>query len=166
MSILSQADDATKLKDVFGEITPVGPITDPATGVGSIVVGGIKLFLFLGFLVAFFYMMWGAFDWIISGGDSEKIATARNKIRDAVLGMIMMVVVLAIMGVVAGDILGIIKKTPSGNWIFVIPRIGNAPDSDASGVGYSCSNECRTPIPGGFYATQTSCTESCNDGGR
>ncbi len=55
-------------------------------------------------LLLLVYLIWGAIDWITSGGDSGKIASARNKIIQAVLGLIVLSSVVAIMIVVQGFI--------------------------------------------------------------
>ena len=39
-------------------------------------------------LLVFAYLVWGGFDWITSGGDKTKIENARNKLRDAIIGII------------------------------------------------------------------------------
>ena len=131
-----------QLKQIFGHITPVGPLSDPVTGLSTLIIVAVRLFLFLGFLAAFFYMMWGAFDWITSGGDKEGISKAQGKIRDAVVGLIAMVIVLSLVGIVAGDILGVIKKNPDGNWIFMIPQIGGKTQCVANNSGCTTDSMC------------------------
>lgn len=60
----------------------------------------IRVFFFIAGLVAFVYMLLGAFAWITSGGDKDAITAAREKIQAAIIGLILIVVVLAIMWVI------------------------------------------------------------------
>ncbi len=57
----------------------------------------IRTFFFIAGLVAFVFMLLGAFAWITSGGDKDAIGAAREKIQAAIIGLILIVVVLAIM---------------------------------------------------------------------
>lgn len=50
--------------------------------------------------------LWGATDWVISGGDKEKVAAARKKITSALIGFVLLALSFAIIGLV-GSIAGI-----------------------------------------------------------
>lgn len=89
-----------------------GGITNPAVGAlgdnpdlamsGSITLTYFiliwKTIINLGGLLLILYFIWGAVDWITSGGDSGKIASARNKIIQAVIGMILLAFSFVIIG--------------------------------------------------------------------
>lgn len=57
-----------------------------------IAIGGI-------FVLVFF--VWGAVEWIASGGDKGKIESARNRITQAVVGLIILVGSYAIIGFIS-----------------------------------------------------------------
>ena len=57
----------------------------------------VRFFFVMAGLAALFYMLWGAFSWVISGGDSEAVDKARGKITSAIIGMLVIVATLAIM---------------------------------------------------------------------
>jgi hypothetical protein len=57
------------------------------TDFNTTIEGYLRGFLFLAGLVTFFYMLWGAFDWITAGGDEGKIKSARQKITQGVIGL-------------------------------------------------------------------------------
>lgn len=57
----------------------------------------VRFFFVMAGLAALFYMLWGAFSWVISGGESEAVDKARGKITAAIIGMIVIVATLAIM---------------------------------------------------------------------
>ncbi|QQG44498.1 MAG: hypothetical protein HYW86_01105 [Candidatus Roizmanbacteria bacterium] len=89
---------------------------------GSTIGKFINLALIGGGIFMLIYLLWGALDWIVSEGDKEKVEKARNKIQNAVIGMLLVVISLTIFGVVSGDILGIVTKTDNG-WIINLPSL-------------------------------------------
>lgn len=56
----------------------------------------IRFFFVMAGLAALFYMLWGAFSWVVSGGESEAVEKARGKITSAIIGMLVIVATLAI----------------------------------------------------------------------
>ena len=60
---------------------------DPNNKVGNMVANGIQILAIFGGLAVLVFLVWGAFDWITSGGDKEKIASARRKIVNALIGL-------------------------------------------------------------------------------
>lgn len=56
----------------------------------------IKFFFVLAGLLALFYMLWGALSWVTSGGDTEAVKKAREKIIAAAVGVILIVATLSI----------------------------------------------------------------------
>ena len=69
-------------------------------GIG-VVIGNILSFVMLaGALLCLFFLMMGAIEWITSGGDSGKVEGARNKITNAVVGLLVLSATLAIFSLV------------------------------------------------------------------
>jgi magnesium-transporting ATPase (P-type) len=93
---------------------------DPQAALAKIIGTGIQIFIFVAGIFLLIYLLWGAFDWIVSSGEKERITKAQNKITNAILGMLLIVVLIVIYGVITQDILGIITKTPTG-WQLNIP---------------------------------------------
>jgi len=112
--------------DPIGQITPPAGIgalgSDPATALGTLFKTGINLFIIIAGIALIIYLLWGAFDWINSGGEKEKITKAQAKITNAVIGMILVFVMLSVWGLITGNILGIIKNTAEG-WQFSLPTL-------------------------------------------
>lgn len=106
--------------DIFGTIAP--PNGAP-TDLGVFIGGGIRLFLIVGGIFLLIYMLWGAFDWISSGGEKEKISKAQSKITNAIIGMFLIIVSLTLFNLIAGDILHIITVTPGGGWTINLPTL-------------------------------------------
>lgn len=97
---------AQNIKDIFGTIKPPKEL-DPFVLQDPTGAGGISLFL--SHLVALVYtvaavalvlmILWGAFDWITSEGEKEKIESARNKIIHSIIGILLFAAAFAIIQV-------------------------------------------------------------------
>ncbi len=88
-----------QVEDIFGKITPPvgGPTSsNPAIGLGDLIGGGLNLVLIVIGMIGLVYMLWGAVSYVTSGGDKEKLQKAQGRIRNAVIGIFMAVVVLVI----------------------------------------------------------------------
>jgi len=105
-NILLSAD----VSNVIGTINP--PVDDPLykgdvnASLGTLISTGIQLFFFVAGLAALVYLLWGAFDWINSSGEKEKLSKAQNKITSAVIGLILVVVVVVVFNALMGTVLG------------------------------------------------------------
>lgn len=73
---------------------------------GTLVQNTIIIFFSVGAIGFIIMFLWGAVDWILSGGDKEKIAAARKRITTAIVGLTLLSLTFLIM-LVAGQILGI-----------------------------------------------------------
>lgn len=115
--------------DIIGStIAPPNPaLVDPFGGISRLMIVGLQLFFSVAAIAVLIYLLWGAFDWVNSGGDSERIAAAQAKMTNAVIGIILAVAALTIFSLVAGDILGIITRDANGSWIFKLPSINDQP---------------------------------------
>lgn len=81
---------------IFGKITPPDAIKNFA---GTDVTGTAGLNKFLSNLIALIYavaaivlvlmIVWGAWDWLLSGGEKEKVANAQRKIIHAIIGIVL-----------------------------------------------------------------------------
>ncbi|KKQ24476.1 MAG: hypothetical protein US40_C0003G0015 [Candidatus Roizmanbacteria bacterium GW2011_GWC2_37_13] len=60
----------------------------------------VRMFFVVAGLIAMIYLLLGALSWITSGGNKENVDKAREKIQAALVGVILIFVVLAIVGVV------------------------------------------------------------------
>lgn len=103
---------------IFGGITPPDAMnvggSDPAQGLANFIGFGIQMFILFAGMSLIFYLLWGAFDWIASGGEKEKIAKAQSKITNAVIGIILVFVVLMVFNLLAVDILKIFVPNGGG----------------------------------------------------
>ena len=93
---------AADIKDIFGTIVPppaLYPLTaNNATGARAIsqfLSNLIALIFSLSTVVLILMIIWGAFDWLTSQGDKEKIASARSKIINALIGSLLLATAFA-----------------------------------------------------------------------
>ncbi len=86
----------------------------PLSGVGGqggsalgLLISNLIFLLFVGaFLMALFFLLLGGLQWITSGGDKNGLESARNKITNALIGLIIVGAVWAILMLI-GKFLGI-----------------------------------------------------------
>ncbi len=91
--------EVTSLGRVFGEISAPAFIQKfgfGAWGISKFLSNLVTLIYSLAAVVFLFMMLWGAFEWLTSGGDKEKIAAARNRIINAIIGIILFAIAFAI----------------------------------------------------------------------
>jgi hypothetical protein len=67
---------------------------------GSLVNSLMSIIMVVSALLVFFYLIWGGFDWITSGGDKAKTDKARQKITAAIVGLIIVSASYAILSLV------------------------------------------------------------------
>lgn len=94
--------------DPFGKIdSPVGTFGDsPAADLGNLIGVGIGAVIAVAALAALGYALWGAISWIMAAGDKEKLRIAQGRIRDALLGVLVLVVVFALFALLMQTVLG------------------------------------------------------------
>lgn len=114
MKLLAQG-----VQDIFGQVSPppgmnIGGGGDPIDGLGTLIGWGINMFIIVAGMFLLLYLLWGAFDWIGSSGEKEKVTKAQHKITNALIGMVLIFVVLVVFNVLAGQLLGIVENTETG----------------------------------------------------
>lgn len=88
--------------NVFGKIRPPNSIIDlgfGASGIGKFLSNLIRLIYSLAGVAFIFMIIWGAWDWITSEGNKEKLDSARNKIMNAIIGILIFAAAFAIISV-------------------------------------------------------------------
>lgn len=83
-------------------------ISTPAQGYKNLgaFIGNVLTVLFaIAALVVLFMLVWGAYEWIVSGGDKEAVGKARGRILNALIGLAVLAVAFAL-AVVAAQFLG------------------------------------------------------------
>lgn len=83
-------------------------IDNPTKGfstIGNFVTNVFTLAMAVAILMVLVMLIWGAFEWITSGGDKDSVSKARNRIINALIGLAVLAVAFALARV-AGQFLG------------------------------------------------------------
>lgn len=72
-----------------------------AAGTSSLITTLASGMFLLGFMMAFIYLMVGSINWITAGGEKGKLEEARNRIINALIGIIILASMWAVMSLVA-----------------------------------------------------------------
>jgi len=126
MKLLADTDKA--VQELFGGISPPDAMNvggdNPVQGLGKLVAFGINMFITIAGIFLIIYLLWGAFDWISSAGEKEKITKAQNKITNALIGIVLVFVVLTVFNLLAGNLLGIVNPIDGGGFEIKLPTLG------------------------------------------
>lgn len=79
-------------------------VTPPDTGFRSLtdfITKTLQVAFAVGILVVLAMLVWGAFEWITSGGDKDAVAKARNRIISALIGLAVLAITFALARVAA-----------------------------------------------------------------
>lgn len=91
---------------VFGTISPppelqkfIGTDSTGAAGISKFLSNLITLIYSLAAVVLIFMLLWGAWDWLTSEGEKEKLESAKKKIVNAIVGIMLFAVAFAVIQV-------------------------------------------------------------------
>ena len=83
----------------------------------------LGLFTIIGALIFVIYFLIAAIEWITAGGDTGKISSARDKMTQGVIGLIILVASYAILGLI-GSVIGLDLIDPVTQIEKIIPKVG------------------------------------------
>jgi hypothetical protein len=125
MKKLLAVNDA--IPSIFGQVSPPAgtPSGDPVAAISKLLSTALQFVLLIAAFLLLLYMFLGAFDWITSGGEKEKIAKAQGKITSAIIGMVLVIAVFTVFSLAMGTVFGnrIIENIPGQGWRLIIPTI-------------------------------------------
>ncbi len=98
---------ADAIDDTIGKLNPpsqIKSLTDKggSAGISSVLSSIIELIVVAGVIASIFMVTLGAFQWITSGGDKEKVSQARSRITYAIIGVILLSIMFVILNVLGG----------------------------------------------------------------
>jgi hypothetical protein len=82
------------------------PVNVPKINIGDVISAVVGILLIISAIAAFLFLILGGLQWITSGGDKAGVEAARNKITNAVIGLIIVAAAWAIM-LLLGQVTGI-----------------------------------------------------------
>lgn len=156
LTLLAQAAKFGENPFITGEgyVTDLA-VSDPCANIEKIISNTIGFITVLAGVLLIAYFIWGAVDWITSGGDSGKVGNARNKMTQAVIGVILVVLSYGLIGLI-GTVTGL-------NVLDVCTQVNKiTPNATDNSSIPSAVKKCP-------YATESQCrdgegVESCTKG--
>jgi hypothetical protein len=98
---LSFAADPVKATRV--ELCPTGQFLGLCNFTPSNAIPAIISFIFvIAIIIALFYLIWGGFKWLISGGDKTAVGAAREHIIAAIIGLVIIFLAYFILNILLG----------------------------------------------------------------
>ena len=79
--------------------SPAIIISPPGAGynkLGDFVSNALVLSFGIAVLIVLVMLVWGAFEWVVSGGDKEAVGKARNRIINALIGLAVLAIAFAV----------------------------------------------------------------------
>lgn len=85
----------TGVEGVFGRIQPPAGLVGltsqgGAGGISTVIKNFIIIFYQVAVILFLFMIIFSALQWIISGGDKEKVANARGRLTNAIIGLVIL----------------------------------------------------------------------------
>ena len=91
---------------VFAQPTiKISPPPQGYSDIGAFITNFLTLAFAIALLIVLVMLIWGAFEWITSGGDKEAVGKARNRIINALIGLAILSIAFALTRL-AGQFLG------------------------------------------------------------
>lgn len=106
-----------------GAIPGIKAFHNPNASPGAIISNALLILYILGGLTVLVFIVWGAFDWITSGGDKEKVSNARKKITNSLIGLAILSLAAFIVSLF-GQIVGFNPLSPTSP---PLPTLGDTP---------------------------------------
>ncbi len=91
------------LKCAFGEVSPPPQVKEfgpGAVGISKFLSNLVSLVYTVAGIVFIFMLLWGSLEWLMSGGEKEKLASAQKRIVTAIIGLILLSVTFAIISII------------------------------------------------------------------
>lgn len=82
--------------DITNPVIGIFGSGDPGNAAATILASIWKALVVMGGIAFILYFAWGALSWLSSGGDKAKVEEAREKISNAVIGLILIAASVAI----------------------------------------------------------------------
>lgn len=92
-------------KSAFAQTIAISPPAQGYKELGGFFTNVLTLAFLIAILVVLVMLVWGAFEWITSGGDKDAVGKARNRIINALIGLAVLAIAYALTRA-AGQFLG------------------------------------------------------------
>ena len=109
------------------------------TSLGYLLSSFLNLFFFIALFLTFIWFVWGAYEYLVAQGQKEALASARNRIRWAIIGFAVLVLAFLV-GNYAPSIFPFIRTFYGGN----VPQIQEKVDQNNPN---QLNNQFNQPMP-------------------
>lgn len=92
------------VESVFGKINPpdaVSAIGSGAQGINNVLNTFVSIIFVVAAIIVLFMFLFGALQWITSGGEKEAISKARGRITAALIGLVLLALTFVILRVLS-----------------------------------------------------------------
>ena len=113
---------------------------------GGIISTFVRYALLIGGFFVAYQLFNGALQWVLSGGDKEKLTKARQMMTNSLIGLIILFSVWTIFLLITGDILGIFRRSADGGIRFELPYLFEQKTNGAPQPPTPTSISTPTPI--------------------
>lgn len=103
LNAFAQDEDNVGTINLGGAQGEFGVSTD--TTINQLITNAITIIFIIAAVLVLIMLIWGGIEWVLSGGDKEKVANARKRIISALIGMAIIALAFFIVTIV-GQILG------------------------------------------------------------
>lgn len=92
--------------DVIGTVSPPPAVSQIPGASGEEKLGNalssiLRVLYAVSIVAVIFMFVWGAFQWITSGGDKDALSSARKRIMNAIIGLIILALAFVIFTIIA-----------------------------------------------------------------
>lgn len=105
-TVLAQAFNSSPTPEKIILQPPGGAGINPGTPLNTIIGNILTIVFVIAIILVLVMLIWGAVQWILSGGDKEAVGNARKRITNALIGLAILALAFLIVRIV-GDIVGI-----------------------------------------------------------
>lgn len=146
--LFTSASQATIVNPVIGKLGTADGTADGSKFIGYAVYLW-KVSVNLGAMAVIVYFIWGAFEWITAGSDSKKTETARTRMTNAIVGLIVLVSAFTLLSFISKVFFGkdfdLLKLT--------LPTQLETSSSGAGGASGSSSGAGSNSIPASTWGS-------------
>lgn len=90
--------------DVNIPVPPGFKYSGESANFGAVLSDFLTIVFYIAMFLAFFWLVWGAFQYMVAGGNKQSLASARSRITWALIGLILVAIAYSIT-LFVGDVL-------------------------------------------------------------
>ncbi|HEU0051378.1 MAG TPA: hypothetical protein VFQ60_04985 [Patescibacteria group bacterium] len=110
-SVLAADNPFIKAQNDIGKISGAAQLGSSATPLTTIIGNIINIVLgFMG-IILLFYILYAGFLWMTAGGDDKNVTKAKDMLKNAIIGLVLILAAVAISNFVIGSLVNVTQST-------------------------------------------------------